>query len=360
MSQCEALTLKGKKCSRQAEPGSEFCWQHQKVSPKPKKEVKKKKVSPKEVEKKKVSPKPKKEVKKKKKVSEPKKKVEFPRVSGFSYKTVSKKKEEPLCDPWLTCGKKMVTTDGWEVYEIPVGTILYKGVKSEFPDGDIKTIYPSWFASLETAFKYAFQKIKGENGKVITCVVKEPFRVLDMKSKNNFKLIHDRGIAIDVPVDVGTYRFIEGRKKGTEESVLEYGFGYNPRQVSTPKRQSNIYYDLSLAEWLCKKNLDGIIGWGHEKMGIQGKKGLFHDEIMVCDVAKYLKRYGIEYRFQNENPRVVLITKNGKVVDSIPSDKFYPDASVYFSSGVIYEPDPNKQSDTWLIKKKVKTKINKY
>lgn len=243
--------------------------------------------------------------------------------------------ESVLCDDWIKCSKIVTLANGWDVFEVPPGTILYKGVNIYDEDKNI-TNKPMWFATLQQANMYAFSSdnTTGEFGKVVTFKVKTQLYLLNMESINNYNKIYSEGLAAGLPPS-----YEDG------SNVLNYAFGYgtDPNNKNYLRRNSFPGFDKELANWICNKKLDKISGWAYSKL-----PG-FHEEIMICDATNNLVKLPIEYRFSNSYNKAIIKTYNGNIVDLLPINKdTIGSGHVKWRFSNIHYKDDDDPSDNWI------------
>lgn len=197
----------------------------------------------------------------------------------------------PLIE-WSRFAKKQKMNE-WTVLCIPKGTLFAHGTVGDFPDKVVPR-GPGYFASLKTASSYAFERIseviddeKEDEppiypGKVIVVETKKDICVLDMTNKDNIRRLLDIG-------GVGI--------------MYAMNFAFNTEMTDEVCRESSIDEDNFVSNWLCEQGIHGIVGWGigtnemrtcplHEK----DLTRIWHDEIVVCEPSKYLKRHPLELR----------------------------------------------------------------
>ena len=194
-----------------------------------------------------------------------------------------------VCKDWRTCVQKG-KYNGFDVLILPANTLLYKGVYLKGAPG--ANAQPrgvgSYFANFPVAASYAFASpwANAEQGKIIVFEVINPIYLLDMTSIDNYDKIWK-----SLPLEV--------------QSAISNSFGYVP-PWNNIRRKSKYEEDIKIVNWLCSKNLDGIVGYGYTQL-----PG-FHSEVLICNPEDKVKLLPIEYRFSIDyNPSVLLETRNG-------------------------------------------------
>ncbi len=238
--------------------------------------------------------------------------------------------------------------DDYDVIMVPKGTILYVGTSVKYPD-DIIVSNSHYYSNLNTALHYAFSSDyqSGEFGKVILIELIEDIFLFDVSKPSNFKQLRSQ-FTVDKKVNSNPFNIAEIGDQipmAMENiDVLKYSFG------DGSQRCSHYFIDIIFCLWF-KKNIK-LNGWGLKNMTSWNSSN-WHDEIMISDPQKYVKRMPFEYRLkiaQNQCILTLYLTEYGLINQKFPVEDFYKDlfTGVRFGESR-YKGDPSKKSDQYLF-----------
>jgi hypothetical protein len=308
---CDYTIAPGVKCTRAASKtlgNREYCWQHIKPARQAAR-VEKIKIKQQEKEEKKLEKESKKRKAPKDEKTEKRQKQETVEETVVEIKNLST--HGRYCEGFIECAQK-VEKEGYDIYIIPKGTILFHGTNYKFPD-DVIPNTPAYFASFDHAIKYAFMSThspenRGSAGKVITVQAKRDIKILNATARSVKNLAQLSGFP--------TYEFSSALGYGKEEL----------------RRRSASDIDDVVTKWICSKKL--FDGWGNDLKG-------FHPEVILCK-TDMLQRYDIEYRVDGKFPDYIFKMENGALKEAFvykPKDNYY---DIWYTGTSMLDKDTNR------------------
>ena len=168
-----------------------------------------------------------------------------------------------MFDDWtLVCKKQII--NGFDVFTIPKGVILYTGVDIRYIK-NISDRKSTFFATFPFASVYGLSSDYGGNsefGSVVGYKLEDDINLLNMESECNYRLLRK----------LSTVPLVDG----VDEDILQFAF------KDGNERNSNEQTDKVLVNWMCRsvftKNMlkHKIYGYAYTS------KMNNHDEIMIC------------------------------------------------------------------------------
>jgi len=234
---CKAKTADGKRCTREAEPGKSYCWQHE---------------TPRMVMRKRCP-------------------MRFPE------------------DKWLmdnaSCSNvfKDDKTKLWVV--VPYhGVSVWKGTKTAIPHERL-TSQVTWVGQWENAHQYC-----GKRGYLYRAVFKDPPKLVILNNSDNVKRLMTR--MTEKEKDIMSVITGIGLTEMKKSRYARFPCEYKRKSTDKFARFSMTDLDISALKSICKHwGKDGIEGWYQQTVfycGDRRKKELFMSEMALCNPRKNL------------------------------------------------------------------------
>lgn len=258
MSKCKCLTAKGERCSRTAVTADGYCNQHSGKCKKPVTQQAVMKPYQQNLA----------ELMAGLKVDKPKKRVSFDIPQR---RQQWEQRRDSLDSDWKS-NLQIGTKNGFDVYIIPKGTLLYRGTSIGQPKGRKMKGSALFLGDLPLAAHYAYENndvLMPSNGKIVEYQTTKDIELLNMNTITTLTQLSKRY-----------------NTKRTKE-ILEQTFGFETRKGKI-YRYSDYETDGQLAEWYCSTT--GTSGYA-----IIDPPG-FHSEVMLCDHS-LVRETGVEYRW---------------------------------------------------------------
>lgn len=256
MSKCKCITAKGERCSRTAVTAEGYCNQH---NGKCKRTVTQQPLAVLQHNLAAVIP------KSKKRVTFKLPQQEQGRVTRRQLGQENKQRKD-----WKTV-VEIGTKNGYDVYIIPKGTILYRGTSISVPHGNMKG-GALFLGDFPLAAHYAYENndvLRPSNGKIVEYETLQDIEVLNMNSITTL---------MELSKKYNTTR---------TKDILQKTFGFKSGKGKI-NRYSDYETDGQLAEWYCSTT--GAAGYA-----IIDPPG-FHSEVMLCDQS-LVRETGVEHRW---------------------------------------------------------------
>eukprot|EP00744_Colponema_vietnamica_P001284 GILI01002143.1.p1 GENE.GILI01002143.1~~GILI01002143.1.p1 ORF type:complete len:427 (-),score=103.06 GILI01002143.1:219-1499(-) len=204
-------------------------------------------------------------------------------------------------DQWMDCVATQAT-HGLHLLELPPGLMLFRGSKTNLPqgvvpgegmpeeevkDGQAKRIMRgSWYSDFNTAYKYA----KSKRGEVRVFQVKQPSLVLELINKDNLKTLYELAV-----------KHLHKDRAHELSIALRLGLGYNvgvPEAERIISRRSWAIFDHGLVETLCLLHREAklpFVGYAAPALGedLAPFHGRFHSEVFFCFAPDNLRSIGV-------------------------------------------------------------------